>query len=266
MITETAVLLGVLASQVDKSMKLDAEAIKKNSKAFTRAADAQLRLEQCQKNLFNKLETNAKRKNGILTCHLKMFQEQYSIIRTIQFKKGRGIEELEQIDEIQNGLKQYVTMPAVASGMVMKDSQLLITFALKGIGGMMIQDSKANLKIASQNMSKANAIVAQADSICIAFDGISDHVEIITKLLEKLGALYMKSINNLKTILEKNGMDAENYTDEDIDAINLSLDMTKLVFRIVNTPMLDSEGKIEQASMKVISEGQRLIDEINCQL
>lgn len=262
MITEAVILMTILGAQVNKSTKLDAEAARKNSKAFTKAADAKYKLERCQENLFEKLRLNAVRKNGILTCHLKLFQEQYSVIRTIQFRKGRGIEELEQIEAIQSELKQYVSMPTIANGVVMKDSQLLLSIALRGIGGVMVQESKINVKVASQNLSKANAMVAQADSICIAVDGISEHVEIVTKLLEKLGMLYMKSINNIKSILERNGTDPEKYTDEDINAINLSLDMTKLVYRIINTPLIDSKGKIEQESVKVIRDGQQMLDRI----
>ena len=88
-------LLGILfAQQINKSAKLDKEATKKNIKAFTKIADANARLEKCQNDFLNQLQINAKRKNGLLTYHLSMFQEQYSIIRKIQFGKGRGIEEI----------------------------------------------------------------------------------------------------------------------------------------------------------------------------
>ena len=52
------------------------------------------------------------------------------------------IEEIEKIDAIQNQIKQYVELPAVTSGMIMKNSQYAISFALMGIGGVMIKESK----------------------------------------------------------------------------------------------------------------------------
>lgn len=252
-----------LGYQVNKSMKIDEQATKKNIKAFTKTADAQNKLKKCQENAFNKLFINAKRKNGMLTCHLKMFQEQYSIIRKIQFKKGKGIEELERIEEIQDQLNKYVTLPAVSSGKQMTDSQFVISFALRGIGDQMIKDSEMNLKLASSNLSQANAISAQIDSMCIALDGLARHTEIITALLEKLGMLYMKSIKNISEILKRNGLDSNRYSEQDIDAINMSLLMTKLIYRIINTPMIDQNGTIEQESVKVIQEGQQLLDSIN---
>ena len=263
MLLEGTALLSGLFYQVNKSTKIDEQTTKKNVKAFTKTADAQAKLEKCQENVFNKLTINAKRKNGILTNHLKMFQEQYKVIRQINFKKGKGIEELEKIDEIENSLTQYVSQPPISAGKVMTDPQLLISFVLRGgIGGLMIADSKDNLKLASRNLAEANTVSAQIDSMCIALDGIAKHVEIITELLEKLGMLYMKSIRNITEILKKNGMLENNYSDEDIDAINVALNMTKVIYRIINTPVIDKDGNIEQASYKVIKEGQDLLQSI----
>ena len=253
-------LLGILfAQQINKSAKLDKEATKKNIKAFTKIADANARLEKCQNDLLNQLQINAKRKNGLLTYHLSMFQEQYSIIRKIQFGKGRGIEEIEKIDAIQNQIKQYVELPAVTSGMIMKNSQYAISFALMGIGGVMIKESKMNLKTASKNKAMASA---QIDSICIALEGITQHTMIITELLEKLGMLYMKSIKNISIILKNNGLDSENYSEDDINALNVSLSLTKLIYRIINTSLLDESGNIEKESIKVIQQGRDMLKQI----
>ena len=256
-------LLGILfAQQINKSAKLDKEATKKNIKAFTKIADANAKLEKCQSDLLNQLQINSKRKNGLITYHLSMFQEQYSIIRKIQFGKGRGIEEIEKIDAIQNQIKQYVELPAVTSGMIMKNSQYAISFALMGIGGVMIKESKMNLKTASKNTAMASAVTAQIDSICIALEGITQHTMIITELLEKLGMLYMKSIKNISIILKNNGLDSENYSEDDINALNVSLSLTKLIYRIINTPLLDENGNIEKESIKVIQQGRDMLKQI----
>ena len=220
-------------------------------------------MEKCEEETLKKLEINARRKNGILTCHLKMFQEQYEIIQKIQFKKGKGIDEIEKIDEIQDKIHQYLAIPAVSSGKVMTSPQLMISVALRGIGGQMVKDSERNLKLASLNLAKANAVSAQVDTISIALESIGRHADIVTELLEKLGMLYMKSIKHVKELLETNGVNENNYSDKDIDSINTSLVMTKLIFRIINTPLIDSEGRIEQESQKVIEEGNKLLQSIN---
>ena len=172
------------------------------------------------------------------------------------------IEEIEKIDAIQNQIKQYVELPAVTSGMIMKNSQYAISFALMGIGGVMIKESKMNLKTASKNKAMASAVTAQIDSICIALEGITQHTMIITELLEKLGMLYMKSIKNISIILKNNGLDSENYSEDDINALNVSLSLTKLIYRIINTPLLDENGNIEKESIKVIQQGRDMLKQI----
>ena len=77
--------LGTLFYQVDKSMRNDAEAMRKNAKAAARIADAESKVAYCRQELTDAITINAKRKNGILTCHFKMFLEQCEIMKKIVF-------------------------------------------------------------------------------------------------------------------------------------------------------------------------------------
>lgn len=260
---EWLILGGRLGHQINKSLKMDEQALKKNIKASTKMADAQYKVEQTQKHLIERLKVNAIRKNGILSCHLKMFQEQYSAISQINFKDGRGIEQMKQINSIDKQLTKYVSQPAVANGMIIKDSQYFINFALRGIGGLLLVDSKQNLELAKRNMSQANAVSAQADAICIAYQGITNHIDIITDLLEKLGFLYLKSISTIKSILQKNGLDGSNYCDSDLEAIDFSLALTKVIYNIIDTPAIDKNGVIEQESVAAINSGQEILNQID---
>ena len=40
----------------------------------------------------------------------------------------------------------------------------------------------------------------------------------------------MKSIKNISIILKNNGLDSENYSEDDINALNVSLSLTKLIY------------------------------------
>ena len=255
--------LAPLFYQVEKSMRNDAEAMRKNAKAATKIADAESKAAYIRQQMADAITINAKRKNGILTCHFKLFFEQCEIMKKMVFlKKGKGIEELDRLGEIQSKYDNYIKLPAVSNGRILTDTQTLVSFALRGLGGMMINESKTNLQLASRNMSQANAVSAQLDSVCIAMDAVTQHTRIVTELLEKLGMFYIKSINNIKEILKSNGVIEDNYTDNDIDAINLSFVLTKLIYRIINTPLVDNEGEIEKESLAVIREGQQLLNSI----
>lgn len=260
------ILLGSIGYSIPgalKSMKTDEQAMKKNIKAATKTAEAMQKVEQAQKHLIERLQLNATRKNAILNCHFKLFQEQYAVIEKIDFRPGEGIQQLNQINSINQQLTLYISQPAVASGGIIKESQQMITFALLGVGGLLVQDSNRNLELAKRNMSQANAVAAQADAICIAYNGIANHVDIITKLLQDLGALYIRAIKNLEQIFAKNGMVVENYSDQDIEHINITAKLTEVIFNIIDTPVIDNEGEIEKASIAAISSGEEILNKIN---
>ena len=262
MIYETALLLGTMAYYTNKSMKLDEQAMQKNVKACKRMAEAEYAVEMHSKMLMDKIALNARRKESILNNHIKLFMEQYSVFHQVKFEKGRGIEELEEIDQIQRAFHHQITLPSFAPGAVMSNKQLAINFALRGIGGLMVKESHLNLEAASQNLSKSRVVAAQADTMIIFMDGIGEKVQIITELLQKLGALYMLSSRELQRIVDQNGTDASKYTQEDIQAINTSMHMTKLIYRIINTPLINQNGEIEQTALQAIDEGQNYLNQL----
>lgn len=251
-----------LVVQINKSMKIDEETTKKNIRAFTRTAEAERKLQLCRDRFFNKLVICAKRKNGILIGPLKRFIDIYENLKKLSFTAGAGIEELDKIGEITNQISQCVSLPDISSGKIMSNSQLLVTYALTGIGGLMIKDSKMNLDLAKRNLSQANAISAQIDTICIALDGIGTHADIITDTLQKLGMLYNKSLNNVSNIFKTNGYNFAIYSDDDIAAIDISKQLTTLIFRIINTPIVDENGAIEKESIIAIESGRQMLDSI----
>ena len=69
-------------------------------------------------------------------------------------------------------------------------------------------------------------------------------------------------IKNISIILKNNGLDSENYSEDDINALNVSLSLTKLIYRIINTPLLDENGNIEKESIKVIQQGRDMLKQI----
>ena len=254
--------IGYAAKQVNQSIKIDEQAMNKNIKAATKNAEAKHKIENARKHLLERLQINAIRKNAILNCHFKLFQKQYSMIEKIEFASGSGIQQLEYINSINHQLSKYIQQPAVVSGAILSDSQQFVTFALKGVGGLILQDSKKNLELARKNMSQANALVAQADVICIAYDGIANHIDIVTDLVQNLGALYIRVIKRLEDIFNKNGTIVEKYTNDDINAINFSLKLTETLYSIIDTPVINQEGAIEKASIEAVNYGRDLLDKI----
>lgn len=248
---------------VNKSADLDGQAVRKNEKAFVTAADAKRKMEIHREDMEKALTVNAKRKMAILEFHLKKFQNTYDKIRVIRFKEGRGIAEVAEIEAIQTQLTRYVKTPLLADKINRSDPQLVFSIIRHGgLGGQFVADSHENLDVARKNLANANVVSAQADAICVAYDGISERAKMCTDLLQRLAAVYIKGINHVQVLLDKNGADESKYTDGDIDAINVCLLQTKLIYRIINTPLIDREGGLTAESLQVIDEGQHYLSKI----
>ena len=261
-------LLGIavaakFAYDVNKSADLDEQAIKRNGKAFAVSADAKRKMEIHRKDMESAITINAKRKIAILGCHLKKFQSMYGRIRAIRFKEGRGITEIEGIEQVQTQLTKYVETPLLADGVNRTDSQLVVSIIRHGgLSGQFVAMSNENLDVARKNLANARVVSAQADTICVAYDGISERAKMCTDLVQKLAPVYIKGINHVQEMLERNGIDESKYTEEDVEAINSCLMLTKLIYKIINTPLIGDDGGLTAESMRVIDEGQHYLAEV----
>ena len=59
----------------------------------------------------------------------------------------------------------------------------------------------------------------------------------------------MQSIRTITDIIKKNGMDSKNYSQMDINSINVSLLLTKVIYRIINAREEDNKLKYKIANV-----------------
>ena len=245
-----------------KADDIEKTALAKNSKAFGKQAEAKEKVKIHRAHLFEKMQINATRKNAILQCHINRFIDVYKVIDEYKLNKGLGIEEMEKIESLKTQMIRTVNLPAVANGIAMSDTQFIVEFACFGVCGMIMKDAKENAKLASRNMANANVVVAQADSICIFYDGLSERIEACTDILQKLAAKDIIAINHIDSLLKCKGQDESLYTQQDVDAINLCSELNILIYQIINTPIIDENNEITKASMAIINRGQEYLKQL----
>jgi hypothetical protein len=256
---------GAFAVEIAKAWKADdieKQSLAKNSKAFGKQAEAKGKVEIHKEKLFDQMKINAIRKNAILQCHIKKFIDVYAIIDEYKLNRGLGIEEMEKIEAVKTQMIQSVNFPTIASGLAKSDTQLIVEYAVLGVGGLIMKEAKENSKLASRNMANANAVAAQADSICIFYDGLAERIQACTDILQKLAAKDIVAINHIESMLKSKGQNESLYTKEDVDAINLCSELNILIYEIINTPLIDENNEITQASKAIISKGQEYIKQL----
>ena len=183
--------LAALAYCADKSNKMDAQALAKRSKAFTKEAEARDLVYQKRSTAEKKMQNVAKKKRAIIESTLPRFVEVYQKIQkidlTISDKNELAVYNQFQKSNAIQAMQVVIQKP-------LTDGQLITEYIFKGIGGMMIADSKRNLSAAKSQLSAANVVYSQAQSVAEVYDAIIGRAERIASLLMRMNALFLGSI------------------------------------------------------------------------
>ena len=131
------------------------------------------------------------RKRAIIESTLPRFVEVYQKIQkidlTISDKNELAVYNQFQKSNAIQAMQVVIQKP-------LTDGQLITEYIFKGIGGMMIADSKRNLSAAKSQLSAANVVYSQAQSVAEVYDAIIGRAERIASLLMRMNALFLGSI------------------------------------------------------------------------
>lgn len=260
-----SLLGGAFAVEFAKAWKADdieKASLEKNSKAFGKQAEAKERVRMHEEKLFTTMKINAMRKNAILQCHIKKFLDVYKFIDEYKLNKGLGIEELEKIESVKLQMVQVMQIPAIAVGTSKTDAVVVVEMAVLGIGGAILKDAKDESRLASRNMANANAACAQADAICVFYDGLAERIQACTDILQKLAAKDIMAINHIDFMIKEKGQDESLYTNRDVDSINLCSELNILIYEIINTPLIDKNNEITKESLEILDRGEKLLNQL----
>lgn len=236
------------------------EALKKNWKAFELEAKSDKKLRKYNQDAEDALTRLAMRKRGILMGPMLAFSSVLNEFRTLKFERGKGMDELEHIEIVIKQIQKKTYGPDYVVGREVSAKGHLVALALLGPSYITEAKLEQNLRLAKANYSESRSYAAQIDLMCTMLNGITTYSNTVSELLEKLGNLYSRSVRHIQDIYKKNGKDPQLYTDNEIDSINLCVQMTKVIYRIINTPILDSNGSISDLFKQQVVNGQNLID------
>lgn len=244
-----------------KSLKMDEEAVAKYSKAFTRECEAHQLVSQKRQRADRRMENVAKKKRAIISSTLPMFADVYGKIQKVNIQqKNRQFEMIAYSDAEKIGLLQSME---IVSKKEFTSKELVVGTILKGIPGMVLEDSKRNLSAARSQLSAANVAYSQAQSIAEVYDAIISRSDRIAKLLMNMNALFVGSISETQRVIEKNGFDVCNYSEHDKTVLMLCVDFAVAMTRLLDIPILDEDGEIAKAAVEMIQTGEEYIARMN---
>ena len=252
--------LGVLAYRADKSNRMDEKALAKRSKAYTREMEAYALVNQKRSQADKKMQIVAKKKRAVIESTLPRFVEVYQQIQkidlTISDKNELAVYEKFQSSNTLQAMQVVIQKP-------LTDGQLITEYIFKGIGGMMISDSKRNLSAAKSQLSAANVVYSQAQSVAEVYDAIIGRSERISKLIIHMNALFLGSIFETEKIIAKNGTNVKAYNKQDIGVLMTCVNLAGAMSDIINIPVLDENGELCKAAVEMIQIGEDYLARMN---
>ena len=261
MLIEAVIGGALVTAGAVKSIHIDEKSLETLRDAHNLHAEAVELVRRSREKADQNLQKLVNRKKAILSNRLLPFVELFDTIRRIEFAPGEGIVELLG-DQITVEDAVAIRTMAISSMKPMSDNEVAVKFLFSGITGVMVADSKRRLSIANSQMQIAETTNLQAEEMAIAMNAIGEHAELISDLLARFSFLLGKTLNEMKKIIDCNGMDRSLYTKEDREVIMACVNIAGAVKAVLDAPILDGTGSISQESQKALREGTQRLEKL----
>lgn len=261
---------------MNESDKNDARSDRITLKAAERKFEAENLERETRKIYQNSIEKLANRKRAVLKSSFPRFKDVYEKITKINFNEdSRGIKELFSLDTLKE-YNEQMNAVFLLEPMKLTDQQLVASVLVPGAAGLLLtgdlgmgfvwglsssirKDSEMNVTMANARKKQvalyAEAVEAKKDAI----DAVCWHLDAVSDILTKLNVLFLKSIKATAAIIEKNGYDGSNYSDEELAGLGTSMNLAKAVKDIVDTPIIDENNQVVSAAKEIIITGNTML-------
>lgn len=254
----TALLVGGLFYGADKSLKLDAKALKKRRQAANLEFEGQemvrKRREFCEKRLQNVV----KKKQSIVKVTLQKFIDIYSTIEKILVER----KELPKILTIPENLTMFEKLPMVVQQPLSDTECLVGLISPITMSYYMIKDSERELSAARSQLRAANLSYEQSKSKNSFFDAVIERADKLAVVLSGFNFLVINLVEKSSLLIEKNGSDKDNYSQQEIEVLKTLVNAVCGMIDVVNVPVFEKEGKISEAAFEMLDKGERNLQEL----
>ena len=113
-----------------------------------------------------------------------------------------------------------------------------------------------DLSATRNQLSQAEVIYSQAESVCAACDAVIARADRIAKLLTGLYVLFLKSIETTKETIERNSYNVRNYSETDKGVLMTCVNFAAALSDVMNVPVITQEGAVAEAALETIETGE----------
>ena len=256
MLIESALLFGGAAKIINDlktSDELNEQARKKNIRALSRVAEAQIEQKDAESAMNQEILRLYNRKKAVLSTSMDSFLHLYEKIIKINFTETEGIIELKNFTpEIRKEIYTDINTARATAPMPVITKNVIVGLLLGGLTGAItssiVDDSQRNLDEARIRARQAEAVALQAQTISLSYQGITERVKRITDVLTKLNILFVKVIRYSNELIDKNGIDKSRYSFSDRQSLAVCINLAKAVKDLLDAPIIDQNRSEEHTS------------------
>ena len=244
----------------NKASEMDEKALQKYAAAFEKNEEAALYVKEKAEYTDKRLINVAKKKKAIINYTLPQFMEVYGQIQKLEISKSDQTS-VAFYHQIQEGTRD-IAIDTVLVKKNFTDKELVCGWLVHGLNKMMIEDSERYLSAARSQMRAANVVKEQSLSIGEVYDAIVARADRIADLLVKMNPLFIRSVQETKRVIEKNGTDINNYSTMEKGVLMNCINIASAVSDIINVPVVDEQGKISEQAEAMVKIGESKIKEL----
>ncbi len=135
--------------------------------------------------------------------------------------------------------------------------------ALAVLGVVMAAKGSANKDKAYSNLAQAKDFAAEMDVAATMCDGITKRARMFSSVLEKLDGLFTPMVNEMAATIKRKGDDFKYFYPAEKQNIAACCSMAQAIKAILDTPILDEDGKLTDRSARVIERAEQELKELS---
>lgn len=126
--------------------------------------------------------------------------------------------------------------------------------ALAVFGHILGNKGEEALNNAKANMEQAITLCDQAELMAAKLKAVEEITALANTTFSKVSSQLRRAVSELKKVLENNGEDFSNYTDESKGVVLRSVKFVQLLKAMIDTPILDEDGNLVLSTEKRIND------------
>lgn len=131
------------------------------------------------------------------------------------------------------------------------------------VSGIVVDASALkNLEKALSNMAEAQVVVEDLKVVEVQCEGIAKRANMFNRLLCRLDAVFVELISRLEDIVAARGTDYSRYSRAEQNVVAMAMSAAGAVKKILDTPILSSDGGLTEESEKTHAEVTQYLGEL----